>query len=173
MAEAAKAAGVSAAAPYRHFEGRDALIAEIALQGFNIFADLMEFAYTKGQGSAIAAFGKTGQAYQAFAAKYPGHYICMFESGLSINSSVELSDAANRAFASLTNACEEMLQVLPKDKRPPTVMVSQHIWAMSHGVVELFARGEPGARSPFTPEEIIESGIGVYLRGLGVLPKDS
>ena len=51
-------------------------------------------------------------------------------------------------------------------------MVSQHIWAMSHGIVELYARGEPGERSPFTPEDLLESGLGIYLRGLGVLPKD-
>ncbi len=52
-------------------------------------------------------------------------------------------------------------------------MVAEHIWAMSHGgVVELFARGEPGTKSPpFPPEELLESGIGVYLRGLGGLIK--
>ena len=52
-------------------------------------------------------------------------------------------------------------------------MVSQHIWAMSHGVVELFARGAPGARSSFSPEELLEAGVGIYLRGLGIIPSDS
>ncbi|MEO0912497.1 MAG: helix-turn-helix domain-containing protein, partial [Pseudomonadota bacterium] len=39
LAEAARRAGVSAAAPYRHFKGREDLIEEAALQGFEIFAD--------------------------------------------------------------------------------------------------------------------------------------
>jgi hypothetical protein len=51
-------------------------------------------------------------------------------------------------------------------------MFSAHIWAMSHGVVELFARKSAGAQSPFEPEDLLETGIGVYLRGLGVLPPD-
>ena len=48
-----------------------------------------------------------------------------------------------------------------------------HVWALSHGVVELFARGTPGTRSPFPPEDLLETGIGVYLRGLGLIPPDS
>jgi hypothetical protein len=51
-------------------------------------------------------------------------------------------------------------------------MFAAHIWAMSHGVVELFTRGTPGARSPFAAEDLLEAGIGIYLRGLGLLPPD-
>lgn len=72
----------------------------------------------------------------------------------------------------LSRATEELMAHLPVDRRPPATMVTQHIWAMSHGVVELFARGEPGARAPFSPEDLLESGIGVYLRGLGILTDD-
>ena len=171
MAEAAKKAGVSAAAPYRHFSGREELIAEIARQGFEIFADLMEYAQQKSQPSALAAFEAVGRAYLAFARKYPGHYIAMFESGVSVTSSAELNAVATRAFNVLTRSAEQLVAHLPPDTRPPASMVSQHIWAMSHGVVELFARGEPGARSPFSPEDLLESGVGVYLRGLGVIEK--
>ena len=51
-------------------------------------------------------------------------------------------------------------------------MFSAHIWAMSHGVVELFMRGAPGAKSSFPPEDLLEAGIGIYLRGLGLLPPE-
>jgi hypothetical protein len=43
---------------------------------------------------------------------------------------------------------------------------------MSHGVVELFARNSPGAQSPFLPEDLLETGIGIYLRGLGLIAPD-
>jgi AcrR family transcriptional regulator len=171
MAEAAKTAGVSAAAPYRHFEGREDLIREIARQGFEIFADLMEFAYAK-EKTPLASFESVGRAYLAFARKYPGNYIAMFESNISINASADLAAVANRGFDTLSKAAEELSEHLPVHKRPPPMMISQHIWAMSHGIVELFARGEPGARSPYTPEELLESGTGIYLRGLGILPAD-
>ncbi|NOX74166.1 MAG: TetR/AcrR family transcriptional regulator [Alphaproteobacteria bacterium] len=172
MAEAAKAAGVSPAAPYRHFTGKEDMIAEAAKQGFEIFADLMEFAYRKGAPSALASFEATGRAYLAFARKHPGHYIAMFESGLRINADPALALASERAMSVLSRATTELMEHLPADKRPPATMVTQHIWAMSHGVVELFARGEPGGRAPFTPEDLLESGIGVYLRGLGILPEE-
>ena len=58
---------------------------------------------------------------------------------------------------------------LPPDRRPPARMVANHIWAMSHGVVELFSRGKPGGRSPVGPAEMLESGALIYLRGLGLI----
>ena len=172
LSEAAKEAGVTPAAVYRHFEGREDLIAEAARQGDEIFADLMQYAYETGQPSALAAFEATGRAYLAFARKYPGHYIAMFESGISVNRTPELSTVAARARAVLETAASDLSQHIPAEKRPPASMFSAHIWAMSHGVVELFARNSPGTQSPFSPEDLLESGIGIYLRGLGLIKPD-
>jgi AcrR family transcriptional regulator len=172
LSEAAKAADVTPAAVYRHFAGREELIAEAARQGYEIFAALMDFAYDNGQPSALAAFEATGRAYLAFARKYPGHYQAMFESGLSINSNPELALVAARASAVLEKAATALSANIAPEKRPPPAMFSAHIWAMSHGVVELFTRAPPGARSPFAPEDLLEAGIGIYLRGLGLLPPD-
>ncbi len=173
LSEAAREAGVTPAAVYRHFDGREDLIAEAALQGYEIFGDLMEYAYAKGQPSALASFGATGRAYLAFARKYPGHYVAMFESGISIQRTPELHAAATRAMGVLERAAAELSLHIPADKRPPPQMFSAHVLAMSHGVVELFARGSPGTKSPFPPEELLESGIGIYLRGLGLIKPDS
>ncbi len=172
LSEAAKRAGVTPAAVYRHFDGREDLIAEAARQGFEIFADLMEHAYQSGQPSALASFEATGRAYLAFARKYPGHYVAMFESGISINRTAELAMVANRALGVLEKAATDLSRHIPPDKRPPAAMFSAHIWAMSHGVVELFARGAPDTKSPFPPEDLLETGIGIYLRGLGLVPPD-
>jgi AcrR family transcriptional regulator len=172
LSEAAKQAGVTPAAVYRHFEGREDLIAEAARQGYEVFADLMDYAYKKGQPSALASFESTGRAYLAFARKYPGHYVAMFESGISVNRTPELAMLSGRALGVLERAAIELSAHIPPDRRPPAQMVSAHIWAMCHGVVELFARGSPGTKSPFPPEDLLESGIGVYLRGLGLVPPD-
>ncbi len=173
LSEAAKRAGVTPAAVYRHFEGREDLIAEAALQGYRIFADLMEFAYADGKPTDLAAFEATGRAYLAFARKYPGHYVAMFESGISLQRTPDLNAAATRANGVLEQAAVALCQHIPADRRPPPQMFSAHIWAMSHGVVELFARGTPGTKSPFPPEDLLETGIGIYLRGLGLLAKDT
>ena len=172
LSDAAKSAGVTPAAVYRHFAGREDLIAEVARQGFDIFAALMEFAYANGQPSALAAFEATGRAYLAFARKFPGHYMAMFESGLNLNRTPELARAADRARNVLARAAEALSQNIPAERRPPAAMFAAHIWALSHGVVELFARGAPGSRAPFPPEELLEAGIGIYLRGLGLIAPD-
>lgn len=173
MAEAARTAQVSPAAPYRHFKNQQEILAEAARQGFIMFAEQLQRAYDSGQPSALSAFEATGRAYLAFAREHPGHYITMFESGLSIASDSALNMAAQKAMSVLTNAAEALLAHIPPDRRPPATMLSHHIWAMSHGVVELFARGAPGNRAPFSPEELLETGTGIYLRGLGLVPGDT
>jgi len=95
LSEAARVAGVTPAAAYRHFEGREDLIAEAARQGYEIFADLMEHAYGNGQPSALKAFESTGRAYLAFARRFPGHYVAMFESGISIQRNADLAAVAH------------------------------------------------------------------------------
>ncbi|WP_425100544.1 TetR/AcrR family transcriptional regulator [Tropicibacter sp. S64] len=172
LSEAAKQAGVTPAAVYRHFNGREDLIAEAARQGYEIFADVMQYAYDSGLPSDLAAFEATGRAYLAFARRYPGHYIAMFESGISVNHSPELAAISAKARGVLEKAATRLSEHIPPEKRPPPAMFSAHIWALSHGVVELFARNSPGTQSPFPPEDLLETGIGVYLRGLGLLPED-
>ncbi|WP_111732756.1 TetR/AcrR family transcriptional regulator [Roseovarius amoyensis] len=172
LSEAAKRAGVTPAAVYRHFAGREDMIAEAARQGYAIFADMMQYAYQQGQPSDLASFEATGRAYLAFARRHPGHYIAMFESGISVNRTPELAAIATRARAVLERAAEELSRHIPPEKRPPPAMFSAHIWALSHGVVELFARNSPGTQSPFPPEDLLETGIGIYLRGLGLIPPD-
>ena len=104
LSEASKQAGVTPAAVYRHFEGREDLIAEAALQGYEIFADVMQRAFDDGKPSALAAFEATGRAYLAFARRYPGHYIAMFESGISVNRTPQLAAASAHARGILEQA---------------------------------------------------------------------
>ncbi len=170
MAEAARSAGVSPAAPYRHFKNREDLIAEVARQGFEMFADRLERAFDDGRPSPLSAFTATGRTYLDFARAHPGHYIAMFESGLAVAGSANLARAADRAMSVLIRAAATLTAHLPPDRRPPATMVANHVWALSHGVVELFARGNPGGRAPYSAEEMLETGTGIYLRGLGVIP---
>src|SRR3989337_250425 len=67
FAEAARAAGVSPAAPYRPFKDRDALIAAVARRGFAAFSLALATAWDSGRQSPRAAFGRVGRAYLDFA----------------------------------------------------------------------------------------------------------
>src|SRR5687767_10664551 len=132
FAEAARHAGVSAAAPYRHFRDRDALLAEVAQRGFARFEQQLAAAWDDGRPTLVTAFDRLGRAYLAFAASEPAYFSAMFESGLSLTEHRELQQAGDRAFAVLRGACEALVAAMPAARRPPPLMMALHIWSMSH-----------------------------------------
>ncbi len=169
FADAARSAGVSSAAPYRHFRDREALLADVARLGFELFEKRLSAAWNDGRPDPFTAFEATGRAYLAFAREEPSHYSAMFEAGVDLDADPELRRAADRSFAVLRQAADALCALAPADKRPPALMVSLHLWAMSHGIASLFGRGDSGRRKlPMAPEELLEAGVLVYLRGLGL-----
>jgi len=173
FAEAARWAGVSPAAPYRHFRDRDELLASVALQGFERFAAMLATAWNDGRPDPSKAFDNLGKAYLAFARSEPAYYSAMFEAGVPLDTSPELRAAGDRAFSVLRDATEKLIATLPPKERPPVLMMALHIWALSHGIASLFGRGDSARRSlPMSAEELLEAGMLLYLRGLG-LPEKS
>lgn len=168
FADAARSAGVSSAAPYRHFRDRDALLADVALRGFDLFVEALERGWNGGRPEPFAAFENLTRAYLSFARDKPAYYSAMFETGVSIDSDSKLRQAADAAFAVLRSAVETLCAELPRDQRPPAAMMSLHVWAMAHGIASLFARADGGRRSlPMPADELLEALNLVYLRGLG------
>ena len=168
FAEAARSAGVSPAAPYRHFRDRDALMADVAARGFELFEAALSRAWNDGKPDPTTAFEQVGRAYLAFAREEPAYYSAMFEAGLPMDLDPALREAADRAFAVLRKASEALCALLPAGKRPPALMMALHVWALSHGIASLFGRGDAARRKlPMAPEELLEAGVLVYLAGLG------
>jgi AcrR family transcriptional regulator len=169
FADAAREAGVSPAAPYRHYGDREELMADVAKRGFELFEQGLVKAWDEGKPEPMAAFGRVGAAYLEFARKQPAYYSAMFEAGISVNKNAELRAAGERAFAVLRTAAEQIAARAPAGMRPPAAMMALHVWALSHGIASLFARGDDARRSlPMSPEELLEAGVLVYLQGLGL-----
>jgi AcrR family transcriptional regulator len=82
FAEAARFAGVSPAAPYRHFRDRDELMASVALRGFEQFEAALARAWEGGRPDAFTALDRLGKAYLEFARAEPAFYSAMFEAGV-------------------------------------------------------------------------------------------
>ena len=172
FADAARSAGVSPAAPYRHFRDREALLADVAREGFARFEAMLSTGWNGGRPDPLTAFNNVGRAYLAFARAEPAYYAAMFESGLPPDLNPEMRAAGEKAFGVLRTAAESLVAMLPAGKRPPSLMMSLHVWAMAHGIASLFGRGDAGRRSlPMSAEELLESAMLVYLRGLGFPPQ--
>jgi AcrR family transcriptional regulator len=169
FADAARMAGVSPAAPYRHFRDRDELLSSIAQRGFEQFEALLAAAWDDGRPDTLSAFERVGKAYLAFAREEPAYYSAMFESGVPADANPALMAAAERAFAIIRAAAERLAALAPPGvPRPPAMMMALHIWSMSHGVASLFARGDAARRKlPMSPDELLEAEVLIYLRGLG------
>jgi AcrR family transcriptional regulator len=169
FADAARMAGVSPAAPYRHFRDRDELLSSIAQRGFEQFEAALAQAWDDGRPDTVTAFERVGKAYLSFARDQPSYYSAMFESALPIDINPALMAASERAFAIIRAAAERLAALAPPGvPRPPALMMALHIWSMSHGVASLFARADAARRKlPMTPEELLEAEVLIYLRGLG------
>lgn len=167
FAEAARHAGVSAAAPYRHYRDREELIADVARQGFELFEAALRTAWDEGRPTPRAAFERLGRTYLAFARNETAYYTAMFESGLSFDPASEPARAGERAFAVLREATSALVAELDERHRPPVTMMALHIWSITHGIASLFGRGDAGRqKTPISPEELLESAFLIYLQGL-------
>src|ERR1700738_2468276 len=119
FADAAPSAGVGSAAPYRHFRDRQALLADVARRGFELFEERLDRAWSEGRSDPFAAFENVGRAYLAFAREEPAFYSAMFEAGLPFDGDPDLREAADRAFAVLRRAAGALRARFPSDGRPP------------------------------------------------------
>ena len=169
FAEAARWAGVSPAAPYRHFSDRDELLANVARRGYEQFETALKSAWNGGRPDVFKAFENVGKAYLHFARSEPAYYSAMFEAGVPLESNPELREAGERCFAVLRQATEQLVATMPARNRPPVLMMALHIWAVSHGIASLFSRGDAAGRAlPMPVEDLLEAAVLVYLRGLGL-----
>ncbi|MEO3473068.1 TetR/AcrR family transcriptional regulator [Roseomonas sp. CAU 1739] len=169
VAEAARLAGVSPGAPYRHFRDAEALLAEVALRGFERFAEALSAAWAGGRPDPLRAYEALGRAYLDFARREPAYYAAMFETRIVQDAHPGLAAAGDRAFGVLREATDVLVARLPEGRRPPVLMVALHIWSMSHGIASLFC-GPAGTRRklPMPAEDLLEAGLLIYLQSLGL-----
>ena len=169
MIEASRMAGVSAAAPYRHFPDQAALVAEVRKRGFEAFGKRLREAYAAGA-EPQAAFSAMGGAYLGFAREEPGYYAAMFSDPAAAAPS---GPPEAGSFGMLISGVTGLEQKGVKLKVSPR-LVSLHVWIMTHGVAALEAAGQL-PRGPGVPsaEEILRSGVDALIRGQSLPATDA
>lgn len=170
LSEAARRAGVSVAAPYRHFSGREELLEEVARQGFEEFSDRLEAAFDNARPDPVEAIQRIGVAYLLFAREKRGLYMAMFEADYNFMEKALTASASARAYLILFQASDALFQGITLENRPSTTMVANHVWAITHGIVELFTRGSLDKLAMVSAEEMLRTAGEIYFRGLGVIP---
>ena len=133
LRELARAAGVSHAAPYHHFAGRDELMAGVAEHAFERLADAL--AVAAGAATPAQALLAIGEAYVREALAHPAQFRLMFGPTLARKAEHPgLQRAAGRAFNVLLDASARYAP-----ERALELALAG--WSLSHGAANLAIDG--------------------------------
>jgi AcrR family transcriptional regulator len=157
LTEAAKRVGVTAAAPYRHFSGRDDLMAELARRGFELFGERIETAWDEGRPDAKTAMRRMGVAYLKFAREEPGLYSAMFGAAATLAAPGPAA-AADHALEILWRAVVAYLQHCGAPAQGARNLALQ-VWAISHGVAMLSISGHLQPGNETDPAAVLHAGV--------------
>ena len=140
LREVARRAGVSPAAPYRHFADKAQLLGAVATLGFVQLHEALSAtaAKTTDPHAQVIAMGRT---YVRWAVSHPDYYQVMFGSELDKSDNPELLTAGARTFDDLLDTivrCQEAKLLPAGDPRD----VAGPIWALLHGVATLAIGGD-------------------------------
>src|SRR5450755_3791353 len=173
LREVARRVGVSAAAVYRHFDGKDALLFAACTQGFQVFSSYLVRAL--GEATPLERLLTTGDLYRLFALENPLDYRFIFMSQADkvsppvVKASVPSARALpqDTTFRFLVDRVRECMEagVLAADEPERIAVV---IWAHVHGVVSLRLSGHldaMGGDQAFS--EFYRTSVERLLRALG------
>ncbi len=136
---AAQQAGVSPAAPYRHFEDRDALLAAVLAEGFRELAATTEAARMAAP-SPVDSYLAVGSAYLEFAGGHPNLYRLMFGADCNKLQHPDLLEAGKEAFSVVLRAAGECAAAgMVGTRAPEDVAIAG--WSVVHGLASLQADG--------------------------------
>ncbi|MEM6369502.1 MAG: WHG domain-containing protein [Myxococcota bacterium] len=125
----AREAGVSAGAPYHHFEDKAALLAAVAADGFaRLDEDL-----ASARGAPSARLQRLMKRYVQFALDHPAHYRTMFDPQLS-DPDGRLEHLARAVFGRLVDA---VARVDPHGSDAEAWARARQIWSLAHGAIIL------------------------------------
>lgn len=157
--EVAARAGVSHAAPYRHFADKNALTAAVAKEGFDLMVAQMRQRMAAFAGDPLQQLKYCGIGYIEFAMAHPAHYRVMFGPGHEPQSVPEaLKRSSATSFQTLYDAitaCQAEGVVHGGD--PMAMALS--CWSMVHGFSMLVIDGLVQARAFQATLEALMTGL--------------
>jgi AcrR family transcriptional regulator len=130
LSEAARLAGVSVGAPYRHFADKEALFSEIAAQGFVELSERIEAVAKTSPDDPRKRLVAIGMAYVRFAVERPSHFEVMFDSAIHRRKDSPVDVPADRAYQILAETVHEA--AAKKDVRSEETLTAA-TWALMHG----------------------------------------
>jgi AcrR family transcriptional regulator len=166
LREAARRAGVSAAAPGHHFGNSAGLLTEVAILGFEELTRFLQHASTIEP--ATARLRTQGIAYVGFALAHPGRFHLMFRHDLLLADDDRLKARGEAALGELEQTIRA-LRALPRDRPidPASRAVLLGVWSTVHGFAHLALDGKFDRLGPGTePSDLLATTLPDVLLAL-------
>jgi AcrR family transcriptional regulator len=160
LSDAAHQAGVSVAAPYRHFKDKEALLAEIAREGFVKFRDGLARALETHPNDKVKRLVEMGVAYVDFALKHRAHFKVMWEGGLKKDKYPELAEAAHQAYLLLEAAVLDLLPAAAHERQQALITAA---WTTVHGFASLTLEKELEVAGATQNHELLRNTLHILL----------
>jgi AcrR family transcriptional regulator len=143
---AAELAGVSHAAPYRHFKDKEALVAAIAEEGFRmLIRSLRGEIEASGETDVLGRLRAAGIGYVAFAVEHPAYFRTIFAGEMLTSPAPSLKAAGEEAYRVLRDLIVDGIEggVLRAAEADELALAA---WSLVHGLAMLIIdrRGPPG-----------------------------
>jgi len=148
---------------YNHFEDKEDLVEALCHEDFaQLLAALTASEPPK---DPVARIRGLGQAYAAFARRYPNHYRFMFMTPREEGHQPKPQDPGSHSFELLRQSVKEAIET-GRFRNEPADAMAQVIWASLHGVVALLVtyRKEQFPCVPPAPD-LVERTLENTLRG--------
>jgi AcrR family transcriptional regulator len=135
LADACRVAGVTTAAPYRHFRGKQEILEEITSRGFEELRAKSRLAVAaKGEGT-LEAIIAMGQAYVGFAVEQTAVFRLMFGQEPSLKKAQHVLDTGNACFG---HVIEQVALYCKRNKvRGDAQEIAIRLWTFVHGAASL------------------------------------
>ncbi len=138
LREVAKLAGVSHAAPYRHFKGKAALMRALAQSGFGRLHSDIRAAAEKISHDPEQKLVEAGVAYVHLAVRSPELIQLMFGGGLAQTADLDFKQASMTVFESLVDIISTGIEAgVFRDRDPRELALVA--WTSMHGMAMLLA----------------------------------
>jgi len=146
LADACRVAGVTTAAPYRHFRSKQQILAEIASRGFEeLQAKAKAAVAAKGEGT-LDAIVAMGQAYVAFAVEQTAVFRLMFGQEPSLKKAEPVLGTGHACFAHLID--QVALYCKRSKIRGDAQELALRLWTFVHGAASLLIDQDYAAVAP-------------------------
>ncbi|MEO0752776.1 MAG: TetR/AcrR family transcriptional regulator [Pseudomonadota bacterium] len=132
VADACRAAGVSTAAPYRHFNDRDEMLLAVCAEGMERFYTNMQGAVAGKPPGSLEAIFDLGMAYIAFATSEPGVFRLSFGIAREHEKDAEIIERGKRNYGILLSQVAAFQGKTEIDEQ--VLDRAFALWTMVHGL---------------------------------------